>query len=215
MTRVRTTTNELAFPFSLRPMVKDDIDQVSTIERESFPTLWPPTSYRKEITNKIAEYIVCVCDHEYLTVTKQSNGWRRWLRKKGRLVTVKKRLVAGFLGVWYMGGEAHIVTVAVKGEFRRRGIGELLLIGSLELATARDAQVLTLEARESNNIAKALYAKYGFLEAGLRKRYYSDNHEDAVIMTTPDIKTSGFQQFISEKKKEFDLRYGTNSREYL
>ncbi|HCH35989.1 MAG: ribosomal-protein-alanine N-acetyltransferase [Chloroflexi bacterium] len=207
--------NILSFAYSLRPMSIDDLDQVSSIERVSFPTLWPPTSYRKEIVNKVAEYIVCIRDGEYLTVQRQRKDWRRLFRKNLPPITVKKRLVVGFLGIWYMGGEAHIVTVAVREEYRGQGIGELLLIGSLELGAARSSQVVTLEARVSNEIAKALYAKYGFFEAGMRRRYYSDNNEDAVIMTTPDLVSAEYQQFLSEKKKEFEARYGVNIREYL
>lgn len=205
----------LSFAYSLHPMSIDDIDQVASIERESFPTLWPPTSYRKEMENRIAEYIVCIREGDYLTVVKQRKGWRKFFRKNIPPLIIKKRLVVGFLGIWYMGGEAHIVTVGVRGEYRGNGIGELLIIGSLEIGTARNSQVVTLEARQSNDIAKALYAKYGFLEAGLRRRYYSDNNEDAVIMTTPDLVSAEYQEFLADKKNEFESRYGANVREYL
>ena len=99
----------------------------------------------------------------------------------------------GFIGVWLMVGEAHIVTVAVRDEYRRMGIGERLLIACIELAQEHDQALVTLEVRASNAAAQQLYEKYGFDRAGLRVRYYSDNHEDAVIMTTPAIASPEFR----------------------
>jgi ribosomal-protein-alanine N-acetyltransferase len=114
-----------------------------------------------------------------------------------------------------MGGEAHIVSIAVRERYRRRGLGELLLIGAIELGLKRGEQVVTLEARVSNEPAKALYTKYGFSEAGLRRGYYADNHEDAVIMTTDDIASDGYLTLFTDLKLQFSERYGTAIREYL
>jgi ribosomal-protein-alanine N-acetyltransferase len=106
-----------------------------------------------------------------------------------------------------MVGEAHIVTVAVRDEERRRGIGERLLIACMEMAREFDQEVVTLEVRASNTAARRLYEKYGFAQAGVRKRYYSDNHEDAVIMTTPAIASAGFGAQFAELRARHQSRY--------
>jgi ribosomal-protein-alanine N-acetyltransferase len=98
----------------------------------------------------------------------------------------------GFIGLWLMVGEAHIVTVAVRERYRRMGIGERLVIAALELAQDAEQDEATLEVRASNDPAQRLYEKYGFARLGLRKRYYTDNNEDAVIMTTPPLTDPAF-----------------------
>ena len=196
-------------------MEMDDIDQVASMEREAFPTLWPPTSYRKELTNGIAEYLVCVQEGEYVTVERKPGSLQRLFRRNKPSPPIQRRFLTGYLGLWYMGGEAHIVSIAVREANRRRGLGELLLIGAIELGLARGAQVVTLEARVSNESAKALYVKYGFNEVGLRRHYYADNREDAAIMTTDSLTSDQFQTLFERRRSEFETRYGAAVREYL
>ena len=138
-------------------MSVDDLAAVQEIERESFTTPWPPHAYRAELeTNRMAHYIVA------------RHGDR----------------IGGFAGVWLMVDEAHITTFAVRKTWRRQGVGERLLIALLALAEARGAREATLEVRPSNHPARRLYEKYGFAPVGVRPRYYSDDNEDALIMTT-------------------------------
>ena len=202
-------------PYSLRPMDWDDLDQVAAMEREAFPTLWPPTSYRREIKNRMAEYLVCVREGEYITVERKSGGLSRLFRRNKPTPPVTRQLLVGFVGIWFMAGDAHIVAIAVREERRRLGLGELLLIGAIELSMARGAQVVTLEARVSNESAKALYAKYGFEQTGLRRGYYADNREDAVIMTTGNIASDEYKALFDRLRSEFEERRGTAVREYL
>ena len=103
----------------------------------------------------------------------------------------------GFVGIWLMVDEAHIVTIASRPERRREGIGERLLIAAIELARDLDQVVVTLEVRASNVEAQAMYEKYGFARVGLRKRYYTDNNEDAVLMTTPDLATPAYVKLLA------------------
>jgi ribosomal-protein-alanine N-acetyltransferase len=103
--------------------------------------------------------------------------------------------------------EAHIVTVAVRERYRLSGIGERLVIAALELAMDADQEVATLEVRASNDAAQRLYAKYGFARLGLRKRYYTDNNEDAVIMTTPDLDTEAFQGRFTALRERHQAEY--------
>ena len=205
-------------PYGLRPMAEGDLDQVAAMERESFPTLWPPTSYRKELRNRTAEYLVCVRDGEYVTVpgVPSRKGLFGMFGKRNKPESPQRReLLVGYVGLWYMAGEAHIVSIAVREAYRRKGLGELLLIGSIEMAMGRGAQCVTLEARVSNDAAKALYMKYGFDEVGLRRRYYSDNGEDAVIMTTDTLASEAYRTLFEQRVADFEERYGEAARQYL
>ena len=116
--------------------------------------------------------------------------------------------IAGYVGVWFQGDQAHITEIAVRESLRGQGIGELLLIGTLRLAYEQGMDAVTLEARVSNFIAQRLYEKYGFNTAGIRKNYYVDNKEDAVIMTTDPIHTAAYRRQFYDLEQRFQRRYG-------
>jgi ribosomal-protein-alanine N-acetyltransferase len=118
----------------------------------------------------------------------------------------------GFIGLWYMADEAHVVSIGVDAQHRGLGVGELLLIAAVEQAMARNASVVTLEVRQSNEVAKNLYKKYGLTERGLRKGYYSDNREDAVIMTSEPLGSPEYRQKFAELKAAHEALYGTAAR---
>ena len=144
----------------IEPMSLDDLEEVQRIEETSFSTPWPANAYRSELmTNRLASYLVGRFD--------------------GRIIA--------YGGMWLMVDEAHITTFAVHPDWRRQRIGERLLLAFFDLARDRHARELTLEVRLSNLGARRLYEKYGFRPVGLRPRYYSDNNEDALIMTTEPI----------------------------
>jgi ribosomal-protein-alanine N-acetyltransferase len=187
-------------------MTAADIPQVMDIERESFPSMWPQTAYRRELQNKVARYFVIteLRDDEPIEQAASSPGlWGAIRRIVGSddAAPAHER-VLGFIGIWLLVGDAHIVTVAVRESYRRIGIGERLLIAAIETALEFDQEVLTLEVRASNQAAQLLYDKYGFNRVGLRKRYYTDNNEDAVLMTTPDITSSAFLQLFDALKQQ-------------
>jgi ribosomal-protein-alanine N-acetyltransferase len=148
----------------LRSMGQEDVHQVTEIDREAFPGQWPPPNYERELKNWLAHYIVA------------SDEGRHY--------------VMGFAGLWMLVDEAHITNIAVREKHRRQGIGEALLIGIIELAIELGAKLITLEVRASNSEAQKLYAKYGFVRVGLRRGYYTDNREDAVLMSIEDIKSA-------------------------
>jgi ribosomal-protein-alanine N-acetyltransferase len=97
--------------------------------------------------------------------------------------------------------EAHISTIAVQPHWRRRGIGELLLVAMLDRAIELGAEIATLEVRVSNVTAQNLYRKYGFRKAGLRRRYYRDSDEDALIMSTERLTSATFQSHFQQLKQ--------------
>jgi ribosomal-protein-alanine N-acetyltransferase len=161
----------------------DDIPQVSRIDREAFPTMLPPADFGREMQNPLAHYIVA----EHANVRDE---------------------LAGFAGFWLMAGEAHIVNLAVRECHQRQGIGELLLLSLIKLATQEETQMITLEVRASNEVAQKLYAKYGFSIRGIRKGYYSDNREDAVIMTVDDIASPSYQSQLKQLEKDYKVKWG-------
>jgi len=135
-------------------MRPEDLDQVMSIEVVSFPTPWSRDSYEGEMKNSLARYIVVECEGQ----------------------------VAGYAGVWLVADEAHITNIAVHPDWRGQGVGEALLNALVAIAAGSGAQRLTLEVRPSNLPALRLYRKFRFLPVGLRKKYYSDTGEDALVM---------------------------------
>jgi ribosomal-protein-alanine N-acetyltransferase len=203
-----------AVRYAVRPMVPGDITQVVDIERESFPSMWPQTTYRRELHNRLARYLVLIEEAPeppplVLVPAEPPRGWREALRRLFGLDSSPeptRELIVGFVGLWLMVGEAHIVTLAVRESQRRRGLGELMLIAAIEVAMAHGQEVVTLEVRRSNEAAISLYEKYGFSRAGLRRRYY-ENHEDAVVMTTPPLDSTAFQERYWSLKEAHQQRW--------
>jgi ribosomal-protein-alanine N-acetyltransferase len=159
-------------------MTPEDIPAVHAIESASFPTPWPPYAFRDEIeSNRMAKYLV---------------------------VRAGERVIA-YAGIWLMVDEAHVTTFAVLPAYRRRGIGGLLLCELMGLSAELGAAVCTLEVRLSNAGARQLYQEFGFKPVGVRPRYYSDNGEDALIMTTDRLETPEMQQLLARKTQRYSL----------
>src|SRR3712207_4603992 len=105
-----------------------------------------------------------------------------------------------------MTDEAHITTIAVDPDYQGYGIGELLLLGLIDRAQQIGARWLTLEVRISNKVAQSLYEKYTFKEMGIRRRYYSDNNEDALVMWTDPIESDSFQAAVRKNRERLYSR---------
>jgi [ribosomal protein S18]-alanine N-acetyltransferase len=216
----------LATRQALRPMRLDDIQQVLEIERESFPTMWPPTAYKRELEqNRLAHYFIVVQGDAAFSapdVAGLEDHYGPFGRLFGELRHIlgteeereipppdqRAELVTGVLGVWLLADEAHIVTVAVRESHRRHGIAELLLLSTIQLAQSKGQELVTLECRVSNEAALSLYDKYGFERVGLRPRYYSDNHEDAYVLSLNNLPSRGFQARLRELRAEHERRWG-------
>ena len=137
-----------------RPMLEVDLDQVVAIEKESMPSPWSKELFEEELHREAAHYFV--------------------IEEGGQ--------VAGYMGYWEAPQEAHIINLAIGTQFRRRGLGQRMVEACLDFASKRGARLATLEARESNESARRLYEKCGFRFVAIRKKYYSDNQEDAIVM---------------------------------
>jgi ribosomal-protein-alanine N-acetyltransferase len=117
------------------------------------------------------------------------------------------QLIVGYASIWMMVDESHLTSIAVPKSHQHQGIGELLLIAVIKLSLQMKAQVVTLEVRASNASAQTLYAKYGFKNVGIRRRYYTDNSEDAVIMTTDNITSPTYQAKLREMEAKYMERH--------
>lgn len=140
---------------AFRPMTIHDIEQILIIEQSSFATPWSREAFYNElVNNQFANYIVML------------DGVR----------------VIGYCGMWNVIDESHITNVAVLPEYRGKKLGEALMLKAMEVSKRLGAASMTLEVRVSNVVAQRLYKKLGFLPGGIRKRYYTDNLEDALVM---------------------------------
>ena len=138
----------------IRRMTLNDVDAVHAIETATFPRPWTREDFIKEMTvNACARYLVAERDGQ----------------------------VIGYAGAWIVLDEAHITNVAITESWRGQGIGKLLTAGLLQYASNLGVVYATLEVRRSNEKAKKLYQSQGFEYVGVRKRYYEDNGEDALI----------------------------------
>lgn len=143
-----------------REMMLSDLDAIMEIEALSFPTPWSRRSFVSELTENIyAHYVV---------------------------VEAGDRIIA-YSGMWVIIDEAHITNIAVHPEFRRKGLGEGLVKEMMERAKSHGATKMTLEVRVSNATARRLYERFGFVARGIRKGYYSDTGEDAMVMWLDDL----------------------------
>lgn len=194
--------------FITRPMTEADISQVADIEAESFPTTWPRTAYRRELGNKLARYLVLI-DRAHAPVVPRPRVQKSLFGLRRRVTEeepASSDFIVGYVGIWFMVDEAHIVAIAVREAYRGQGLGELLLSRAMDLAMSNQQEIVTLEVRRSNLVAQALYEKYRFLKVGVRRRYYSDNHEDAIIMSTPPIQHEGFRETLAYLRQRLQER---------
>jgi ribosomal-protein-alanine N-acetyltransferase len=167
----------VAVPVAVEAMRLSDIPAVHEIERLSFTTPWPAYAFEQELSaNRLARYVVA---------------------RAGSAVV-------GFGGVWLMVDEAHVTTVGVHPDWRRQGIGRRLLVALIDLADLLRAARVTLEVRASNLGAQALYRELEFSVAGRRPNYYTDDGEDALVMTTPDLHSPAMRGAIARARRRIE-----------
>lgn len=139
---------------ALNEMKASNLNDVLNVSSLSLKESWSKDSLEKELSNPLAKYMVAEVDNK----------------------------VVGFAGLWTVCNEGHITNIAVHPNYRGQGIGSKLVESLINNSTSWYINSLTLEVRASNTIAQNLYKKYGFQEEGMRKHYYQDNNEDAIIM---------------------------------
>ena len=167
----------------VRPMATDDLEGVGEIEFEAFgESAWAPRAFHEELrSNRIARYYVID------------------LEDGGPLV--------GYVGCWALPDAVHLVTIGVRPKYQRQGFGEILVLRALDLAYELGTPEVTLECRESNTRAHALYEKYSFVQNGRRPRYYQDTREAAIIMTATDVCSNHFRQVLGNRRSQLQERH--------
>ncbi len=210
--------------YYIRRMTDEDVDQVADIDREAFSTQWPPPNYRHELEKQLARYIGA-CDETGTGEAPEPKPYsekglyglvsrvRWWFDHKAGNgpPSAGAQYVIGFAGIWIMADESHLTNIAVRQSYQRRGIGELLLISIIDLSAILKASIITLEVRVSNTVAQNLYCKYTFAQTGLRRGYYSDNREDAMLMSTESITSVPFQARFQQLKQSHFGKLGAAS----
>jgi ribosomal-protein-alanine N-acetyltransferase len=147
------------YDIEICPFTEECIDEVYQITFLSFAIAWSINSFTNELNNKFARYVVA--------------------KRNGKII--------GYGGMWIILDEAHITNIAVHPEFRSCGTASLILENLINICKLESAISMTLEVRNSNIPARNLYEKYGFVTEGIRKNYYEDNKEDALIMWKHNI----------------------------
>lgn len=151
---------------SIRNMEIADIERVSQIDHISFSLPWPKKSFLFEVQNNTAA--------------------RAWVAEIQLDSNIRK--IVGMIVTWFIVDELHIATLATDPAYRQQRIALRLIVHSLCAAAEEGAQKSFLEVRRGNLAARALYQKLGYIEDGVRLRYYQDNHEDAILMSLQTIK---------------------------
>jgi ribosomal-protein-alanine N-acetyltransferase len=183
--KAKATPTEEPFVVTIGPLRPNHVKAVMEIEVQSFGAPWSEWAYRNEIKNKSALYIAGTAPD-------------------GRL--------AAYAGAWLVLDEAHVTTIAVRPDLRRRKLGKAMLVALLDLAGERGVTRTTLEVRPSNTIAIEMYRKFGFHPVGRRKGYYSDNREDAIIMWLDGFDIEAYVREAEQARRLFRWAEGLRAR---
>jgi [ribosomal protein S18]-alanine N-acetyltransferase len=168
--RISTGLEQPAAPeVEITRMRRRHLRGIMAIERQVYPRPWSPSLFVSEMTSG---------------------------RSRAYLVAVEGRSVVGYAGVVSYGDEAHITTIAVDPDHQRRKIGTRLLYELIRRAQDMGAHAVSLEVRVTNWGAQRLYARFGFRPVGVRKGYYQETNEDAVVMWTEDVRTAEYNRLV-------------------
>lgn len=171
------------------PMTNEDIRAVLRIETLSFSTSWPHNAFTSEINdNRLAHYFV------------------------GRLGESQTGPIVAYGGIWVILEDSHITTIAVHPDWRGRRYGEAMLQYLLNEAIVRGASWITLEVRESNDVAQRLYRKYGFTIVSKRRAYYSDNNENALVMWAGNLRGDLYRNRLEALRVHLDAHLASEDR---
>jgi ribosomal-protein-alanine N-acetyltransferase len=201
-------------------MTLDDIPEVGRVERRCFSNPWPVSAYRRELRYLDTNYYIVLRalpgepetlngrDHQAGELTRRAltRLVHPFIRKHDE--RDEEPHIAGFAGMWVMYDEAHITTIGTDPLYRGQGLGELMLAALFDQAISRNASLLSLEVRVTNQIAQRLYMKYGMSVQGVRARYYTDNGEDAYIMWSRSLRDPLYVEQLDELRAEIVERVG-------
>ena len=198
-------------PYTIRPMEPGDVQTVVAIDRLSFPTPWPASSYMYELKHRSRSFYYVLLKPTTDEVTPADQGWRRWLY--GMIGLAGSSRVIGYVGLRERGQptEAHISTIAIHPDWRGNGLGELMLLVALEQALELRFSTVSLEVRASNQVAQRLYRKYGFRFRSVHQAYYRDG-EDARLMAV-EVDRDAYQSRLIKLRQALEARLGRQQPE--
>ena len=157
------------------------LDDIMEIEKKCYgPHHWSRSSFAGELDNPCAKYLVAVNS---------------------------ENKAIGYMGVWRIFDEAHVTNLAVHPDYQGRGVAHFLILSSLDICYEDKIKFMTLEVRQSNERAKKLYEGFGFKSLGVRKKYYQDNNEDALIMWTENIFSDKYKKIYEENKNILKAKF--------
>ena len=162
--------------FTIKPIASGDFQILEKIDKSIFPLKSQQTIFSK---TQISQNIICYVAHALLNA-ETKHSFRP----------------VGYINLLFANNESEILSFAVAKNYRGYGIGKGLIALTLKKLIASDCQSVFLEVRKSNKVAKGIYSKFGFSKIGVRPRYYSDNHEDAILMSLRHIQNAGFISFL-------------------
>lgn len=162
--------------FKIEKMTLNSLDEVMQIEKLAYGQHhWSRKSFVAEIDNQISTY---------------------------NCAYTQDNKMAGYMGLWKIIDEAHVTNLAVHPDFRRKGVAKALLLNALDECYREKIKYLTLEVRVSNDGAIKLYESFGFKSLGVRKKYYQNNNEDALIMWSENIFSDNYKKRYEELKEK-------------
>lgn len=171
MSAVARIPEEISLPVDIVPMRRRHLRSVMRIEAMVYPRPWSSALFMQEIARR--------SDRNYIVARLDSD-------------------VVGYGGIMTSGLEAHITTIAVDPDFQRRKVGMKLMLGLVQGAIDRGGQTMSLEVRRSNEPAQRLYERFGFQPVGIRKGYYVETGEDAIVMWVDSIDTPQYSVRLQE-----------------
>lgn len=197
-------------PYTIEPMRREDVSTVHRIERQVFSSPWSTYSFLHEITyNENSAYLVLRYE-PWVDEGREGLLPQPIARLLGRADDDPSLL--GYGGFWMIAARAHISTLALRPAWRGRGLGELLLATLCDQALQRGARVINLEVRTSNTVAQNLYEKYGFEITKTHEGYYSDNDEDAYIMSTRSYSAEAYRKHLDRLIRRLRKRLASQSQ---
>lgn len=190
---------------TLKPMSEDLLKAAAGLDQICLGGLWNLVGYQQEFERDISTLLALTCssescssDRPILIDSLQTDSPQIDTPE----INQSGQLLIGMGCSWRILEEMHITLMAVHPDYRRSGLGQILLIGLLWLGCQHHLERATLEVRESNSVALALYEKFGFQVAGRRRRYYPDTGEDGLILWRGDMETPEFMQMLRQQQQQ-------------
>jgi ribosomal-protein-alanine N-acetyltransferase len=213
----------------LHPLKAEQLSAVVELDQLCFGGLWTRSGYERELDSSSSQLLVleAAIDDQESGFSRQSSEvlTQNLARADFQTAPTSQNSLLGLGCFWSILEEAHITILAVHPDYQRQGLGQLLLYALLRDAIQLKLEWATLEVKPSNQAARSLYQKFGFTEAGRRRRYYKDTGEDALILWRKGLQTLEFEETLTNCYRQVehslslcgwqlsDSKEGSNSKE--